>query len=380
MRDGYAPRVPIAPTPPAARLVHLDVLRGLALCGVLLENLQHFVEPSYAMIVASGEATALDRLVFAGIRLLCDNKIYAIFSLLFGFGVASQMQRAAAAGEGFVGLHLWRMAILFLFGLAHSLVWAGDILSTYALLGVVLLVLRRRSERTLLAVGALGFVLPVIAGGALLAVAERIDPAALTRLQATVAEQAYPLRQSAYAFGAFALGMWCARTGAFVDPAATLRRARRALAPALVVGLAANLWALPLLSAPGQGSLTREGWQIEALLALATPLLTFVYVCGGLAIARAPRLAPLAALGRTTLTQYLLQSVIGVGLLARTGLGPLGEITPSAGVLVTAAVLAVQLLLARAWLARLPWGPAEWLWRAATYGRLPRATDAPSDR
>jgi uncharacterized membrane protein YeiB len=150
---------------------------------VLLENLQHFVVPSYAAIALAPEASALDRGAFALVQLVCDNKVYAIFAFLFGHGVALQMLRAEAVGAPFVVLHLWRMAVLFLIGVAHSLVWTGDILSTYALLGMLLLPLRHRSDRSLIAVAALGFTLPTLVGAALTAWGAGLDIASLTRLQ-----------------------------------------------------------------------------------------------------------------------------------------------------------------------------------------------------
>ncbi len=361
----------LAPTLPAERLTHLDVLRGLALFGVLLENLQHFVVPSYAAIALAPEASALDRGAFALVRLVCDNKIYTIFAFLFGHGVALQMLRAEAVGAPFVGLHLWRMAVLFLIGVAHSLVWTGDILSTYALLGMLLLPLRHRSDRSLIAVAALGFTLPTLVGAALTAWGAGLDIASLTRLQNSVALATYPTRQSAFAFGAFALGLLAGRRGLLASPAAAVSTLRVAIAPALLLGIACNLLALPLLTAPGQGSLSREGVWLEALLAIATPSLAFAYVVAALVLTQRFALSRVAAVGRSSLSNYLLQSCLGVGVLAHTGLGPFGPITPATGIGLTCLIFAAQTFMSAAWLDRWHFGPAEWLWRAASYGMLP---------
>ena len=139
----------LAPAAPAERIESIDILRGLALFGVLLENMQHFVSPTYAAFVASPEADLLDRAGLWMIRFTCDNKVYLLFSFLFGYGIAMQFARAAATGARFIGIHLWRMAILLLIGLAHMLVWTGDILSTFAVLGALLLLLRPASDRVL---------------------------------------------------------------------------------------------------------------------------------------------------------------------------------------------------------------------------------------
>jgi len=370
-RHGYVRGVSFAPTLPGERLAHLDVLRGLALFGVLLENLQHFVVPSYAEIALAPEAGGLDRAAFALVRLLCDNKIYAIFSFLFGHGIALQMLRAEAAGVSFVGLHIWRMTLLFLIGVAHSLVWHGDILTTYAPLGVLLLPLRHRSDRSLIAVAALGFALPTLVGAGLTAWGAGLDATSLAQLQSDVTAEAYPARQSAFAFGAFALGLLAGRRGLLTSPATSMRPLRGAVGPALLLGLTCNLAALPLLNAPGQGHLSGTGVLLEALLALATPALAFTYAFAALALTRRIALPRIAAVGRSSLSNYLLQSCLGVGVLAHTGLGPLGPITPSAGIAVTFLIFAAQVVASAAWLSRWQFGPAEWVWRAATYGSPP---------
>ena len=146
-----------APTAPGKRQFQLDVLRGLALFGVLLENLQHFVVPSYATYAAGPAATVFDHAALGAVRALCDNKVYAIFAFLFGYGIALQMKRV---DTDFVGLQIWRMAILFLIGLAHSLLWDGDILTTYALLGLLLIPLRNQSDSFFGSVTLAGLVAP----------------------------------------------------------------------------------------------------------------------------------------------------------------------------------------------------------------------------
>lgn len=364
--------MPLAPTAPGERLLQLDVLRGLALFGVLLENLQHFVAPSYVAFVAGPDATGLDRGALGLIRLLCDNKVYALFAFLFGYGIALQVQRLDSS---FVGIHLWRMAILFLIGVAHSLVWNGDILTTYALLGVLLLPLRNRPDRVLGAVAIGGLAAPSVVFLGLTAWASTLDPAARGALAESVALETYPLRQSAFAFGAFALGLAAGRRGALADPARFVARTRRALVPALLVGGLCNLAALPLLSSPGQGSLSGAGIAIEILVAVGTPALAFAYVHLALALCARPfwsaRLGPIADVGRATLTNYLLQSAIGVGVLAHTGLGAFGPITPPVGIVLTLALFSAQVAASHWWLTRFRFGPVEWLWRAATYGTLP---------
>ena len=362
----------LGPTPPRERLESLDVLRGVALFGVLLENLQHFVVPTYSVWVAGPEANGLDRAAFWLVRFACDNKVYALFSFLFGYGIALQILRAAAGSAHFVTLHCWRMAVLFLIGLAHLLLWAGDILTTYALLGLLLLPLRAASARVLWSVAAGGLLAPV-AGVALLAVGGAVDPEVREGLEAFTRGEIYPIRQACFAFGLFALGLAAGRAGALEDAARFTARARRAVLPALAAGVVANLAYVALLEGRSAGELGLAGFAVELCAVLGTPTLAFVILWGVLrGLVKSPwrtALLPLTSVGRTSLTSYLLQTAIGVGILARTGLGPLGPITPPIGLALTVAIFTLQVVASRWWLARFRFGPVEWIWRSATYGR-----------
>jgi len=366
--------VTLAPTAPAERIESIDILRGLALFGVLLENMQHFASPTYAAFVASPEAALLDRAGLWMIRFTCDNKVYLLFSFLFGYGIAMQLARAAATGAPIVGIHLWRMAILLLIGLAHMLVWTGDILITFAVLGTLLLLLRGVSDRALGAT-CLGFLAAPSLALALLAAwagLAQLAPETRQALAIDVAILDYPIRQSCFAFAMFALGLAAGRSNRLADPPGFVASTRRWLAPALALGLAANLATALLLETHDGAQLSARAVLTEATIALGGPSLALCYVFATLWCLQRPawrrRLRPFAAVGRTTLTNYLLQSLIGMGILARTGLGPLGPITPPAGIALTCVLFGLQMAASRWWLARFRFGPVEWFWRSLTYG------------
>lgn len=360
--------VTVAPTAAGERLESLDVLRGVALFGVLLENLQHFVEPSYEAFVLGPDGTALDAAVLWAIRFACDNKVYLLFSFLFGMGIALQMRRAEGAGARFATLHLWRMAILFLIGLGHLLVWNGDILTTYALLGLLMLPLRRVSDSGLRPFGLLGLLLPTLGVAGLTVFSGGRHATELIDLPM------YSVRQSCFALAALTAGLAAGRRDALASPEAFVIRARPHLPWLLAVGVAANASAATLLMRVTQGQLGAGGIALEVCTALGAPSLAAVYVFAVMKGLTRPgpaaRLHAFAPVGRTSLSNYLLQSAIGVGILARTGLGPLGPITPPLGVVLTIAIFYLQIVLSRWWLARFRFGPMEWLWRSATYGTL----------
>jgi uncharacterized protein len=359
--------VSLRPTAPAERDPAIDVLRGVALLGVLLENAQHFVSPSYVAIATAPGAALADRLALGGLRLLCDNKVYLLFALLFGYGIALQMQRAAEARERFAALHLWRMAILLLIGIAHSLVWTGDILASYAVLGALLLPMRNLRTSALHALAALFLAIPAgIVGGALVA-AEGASAQVRSGIEIWLADSLYPARQSCFAFAAFAVGLSAGRRRALSDRALLGALARRTVPLALAVGLVGNLaWAA--LQASGRSVLSLASLASEATIAVAAPALACAVAILVLRACERPqrlaRLLPLADTGRATLSNYLLQTAIGVGVLAR-----LGPVHPPAGILASGAIFALQVGASRAWLARFRFGPAEWLWRSLSYGR-----------
>jgi uncharacterized protein len=356
-----------APTPPSARLESLDVLRGAALLGVFVENAQHFFAPTYRASVAQPAAGFADHATLWLIQIVLEHKLYALFALLFGYGIALQMARA---GPGFVALHVWRMGGLLLIGMFHeALLWSGDILATYALLGLLLLPFHGLPLRTLVFTAAFALAAPTLALAAL-TVATPVFAAGAerARVAADVVAFGYPLRQALFAFAMFLLGLAAARArGQADDPLPALRRALPWL---FALGGVASLAHVALVDLSGASSVSWTAVAAEALVAIAGPALAFAYAGALLRALERPRwqraLRPLAAAGRLSLTNYLMQSAIGVLLFAR-----LGEIPPPLGVALSGAVFGLQVAASVAWLRRFRFGPAEWLWRALSYGRLP---------
>ncbi|WP_240913784.1 hypothetical protein [Sphingomonas sp. HDW15A] len=152
-----------APVDPQARSHFLDGLRGLALLGILIVNMAAFI--GFGMNDEAGRAAAIasafDDVAEVTMEWLFMGKFYSIFSLLFGIGFAIQLGRLEARGEG-VGRYSRRLLVLFAIGLAHLLLlWIGDIVALYALMGMVLLLFRKASDRALLAWAVALWMLPV---------------------------------------------------------------------------------------------------------------------------------------------------------------------------------------------------------------------------
>lgn len=405
-------REPLAPAAPAERVVAIDVLRGLAVFGILVVNMAYFSGPTEWATNPGRWPSAADRAAAYVIRWLAEGKFYLMFSLLFGLGMFIQMERADVRGVRFVPLHLRRMGVLLAIGLAHLvLLWCGDILHCYALLGFVLVLFRRVSDRWLARWTMFLAVLPLLTlfGFTAASEAARADPQmraqveeaeraerqrleALTALtleaysdrslrrvlEARLAEWSFHIWALAWSspliLAAFLLGVLVGRHGVLHEPDRHRRLLRFLAQAGIPLGLALNLGYVALLGNFDPSKLT---WTLVGGIALYTiggPLLSFGYVAALLLALRREawlaRLAPLAAVGRTALSNYLLQSLVCTTIFYGYGLGLYGRVGPAAGLLLTLAVFAAQTALSMFWTRRFRFGPAEWLWRSLTYGRL----------
>jgi uncharacterized protein len=116
------------------------------------------------------------------------------------------------------------------------------------------------------------------------------------------------------------------------------------------------------------------GGMLRALRLIAQPAMSMAYVCGIVLLFQRPawrkRLLVLAPVGRMALTNYLTQTVLAMTLFYGIGFHLLGKVGPTIQVGMSIAIIAAQAVVSRWWLARFRFGPAEWLWRSMTYGRL----------
>ena len=147
-----------AATPVASseRITSLDAIRGVAALGILVMNATSFglASAGYYNLDADGSDNVLDWTIGVLSMILVDQKMMAIFSLLFGVGVVVFAERAQAKGRRVNWLSMWRFVLLAVFGLLHTLIWEGDVLLLYALCAPIVLALRNRRPLTLLVAGS----------------------------------------------------------------------------------------------------------------------------------------------------------------------------------------------------------------------------------
>lgn len=156
----------LQPTRPGERLLHMDVLRGFALLGILLVNFQYFTRPIQNVVIGpDADLTGIDLAANWLVMALAEGKFYPLFSMLFGAGFALIAERAQQAGRGFRGLYFRRLMVLAGFGLVHLLlVWSGDILLVYSLVGFLMMLLFSRTPQSRLPKWGIFFIaIPVLA-------------------------------------------------------------------------------------------------------------------------------------------------------------------------------------------------------------------------
>ncbi|MET0290125.1 MAG: DUF418 domain-containing protein [Pseudoxanthomonas sp.] len=378
----------------------IDALRGFALLGVWMVNLlslslYEMLDPAQqaALPTARFDAVAIEVLA-----LLVNIKFITLFSLLFGVGFALQLERAQRRGGAALWRYARRLLVLLGIGAIHAwFVWWGDILLTYALVGLLMIPLRNASNRTLLVAGVSVAMLPPLIAPMLrpllpsLPSQAALYPRALEAFSGDAWMQALAINMElsswarvsnwallCFMLGRFLLGYWAGRQGLLQSPDAHRPLLRRILLGALLV------WALATVLGQAQAPL-RVAWPlidiapvklaIRMLLRAGPLALGIAYAAGFVLLFCRPgwarRLGVLAPLGRMALTHYLTQSLLGIALFYGLGLG-IGPRHGVVGVLLAwAAVLAAQLWWSAWWLARFNYGPVEWIWRWLTDGKRP---------
>jgi uncharacterized protein len=391
-----------SPLPVHDRIPALDILRGVAVAGILLANVQvffglTFIPPERA---AALPTAAADHVAEFLEHVFIDGKFYSIFSLLFGIGFGVQLSRG---GEAALPRFKRRLRILLGIGAIHAfLIWAGDILMLYALLGFTMPWFARKSNRALvrwtlilLAVPTALYIVALavwmlVGSGAAQTSGGPGAPANILKFFAAIgtggfkdafvgnlvflagrwADLFFTVRFPKV-LGMFVLGLWTVRTGLALSPSDHRATLVRWSMLGWGIGLSANFiaaWALehwPYLP-PSIGGLLGTVMQ-----AIGVPMLALGYAATVVLLVVDGRrfITVFGPVGRMALTNYLMQSVICVVLSYGFGFGLWWHTGASRAMAIAAAIIVVQIPLSAWWLSRFRFGPVEWIWRRLTYGR-----------
>lgn len=396
-----------APIRAGERIDVLDAIRGFALLGIFIMNMPVFDNSLFLGFGGDPTWHWWDRGTETVRDVIFSGKFNSMFSMLFAVGFTIQLERLQAREpERATRIYLRRLFWLFVFGAIHTCVfWAGDVLHMYALLGLLLLVLRRAPDRVIVAAIVACLLYPAVTGFIRIATTtpEDIRTTVLLTQQAVSADNAafghgsfvdtvrratadtvlfykHPLRLGLLAayvqfFTTVLFGLWLGRRRFFQNVTAQLPLIRRAQWWALGIGLLSGIgfmtWRL-VSNDPMQPTVGRILAGTGYVVCRVAIMIFYVAT-----IARAVcnerwrlRLAPVTLAGRMPLTNYLLQTLIGVVLFYHWGFGLWGKIGPALELALAVAIFfVIQVPLTRWWLARFQQGPMEYLWRVLTYGR-----------
>ncbi len=400
-----------APVVPTQRILTIDILRGFALLGILLVNMEFFNQSALNLMAdLKPPASPLDQAARWFIAFFAEAKFYTTFSFLFGLGMVIQMGRAEERHARFGRFWFRRMLVLLGFGLIHAyLFWPGDILILYSVLGVSLLLWRKARPRTTFIWAFVFLVIPLVINGALWGLVKMGEMAAgAEEMERVFAQQVADYAAQAveadriYATGSFLeitqqrardmnfmffiwpflgfnvlaamlLGLYAGKRGIFDDIPGHLPFIRKAWLWGLVIGVIGNAMYIYFSEQSNRAMPSLANLLSLVGQSFGAPALAIFYMTSLILLAERSawrhRLAPLSLVGRMALTNYLAQSFICTMLFYGYGFGFYGSVGAAGGIMLTVVIYAAQVLWSGWWLRRFRFGPAEWLWRTLTYGK-----------
>ena len=392
----------------------LDVLRGFALFGVLLDNIfgftgwGFFTQPMREALPTwpADGIVALSELTFI------NGKFYSLFSLLFGIGFSIILIRNEQKGINALEIFYRRLIILLIIGAGHLfLLWEGDILVLYALIGMLLPLFRKCSDKTLLITAAALILSPIIfdcmdilfhakAGDGLERLAMSIDKKNSLPTDSTYANYLFKSesgwqewrnwQESGWAYrysyildsnripkvlGMFLIGFYAGRKTMYLKLENYIALFKKLRLWGLIIGIPAAI-ACTYFEIFEKGIPNPTGLGHTFFYAISVVPLCLAYtsiICLRWIKKKGnSKLKVLAPLGRMALTNYLMQTIIGITLYYGVGFGFGGNIGPAIFVPIGFAVYALQILYSNWWFKYFNYGPMEWIWRQLTYWkRLP---------
>ena len=385
-------------------MLELDVLRGFALFGILIVNWTLDWQVNSQPWDVRGYA---DQVVAWFIWILAANKFWTIFSFLFALGFTIQVGRLRARNANAVFIYTRRLIILFLIGAANFIFGPADVVYVYAMLGFVLLLMEKRPPTRYLPALAISIMLLLWAIDMWInrETAELVsEPRTTINVQLETDEMdqlwnewkrvryrgsfkevtvvraqlfwKWSLRRWQWFVGflpIFLIGLYAGRKRIFQTLEQNLPLIRKVTRWSLLTGILCLVFSAGSYSFSGFSYLTLKA--MELLWQFSILFLGIFYI-GGITLLLqnqewARRMQPLAKVGRMALTNFLLHSAVFVPLFVGYGFGLRGKIGASGCLVLAVLFFLVQIAFSTWWLKHFRFGPAEWLWRTLTYGKLP---------
>ncbi|MCT4589292.1 MAG: DUF418 domain-containing protein [Carboxylicivirga sp.] len=401
-----SPTAPSYSTLPQDRIISIDMLRGLAVLGILILNIQSFSMPFTAYInpTAFGDLSGINKWVWIVSHMVGSEKFMSIFSILFGAGIILLYERKKEQGKNPGRIHYYRNFWLLIFGLLHAyLLWFGDILVAYSLCAFLVYLFRKMKPKGLIIVASFFFIIPVLlnllSGLSLpywpeesvkesmkmwLPARESINTE-ITAMRGSFSEQmafrgeyALFMQTFLFFFGVFwrVTALMLLGIALFKSGVLSGQKSRAFYRRMAIIGLVSGY----SLCAYGVYQLFEHQWSFEYGMFLghmpnyfASVAVAFGYIGIILLIAKSnacSRIKKLfSSIGKMAFSNYILMSIIGSFLFYGHGLGLFGQVERIEQVLIVFVIWLIILLVSPLWLKNFNYGPIEWLWRTLTYSK-----------
>jgi len=393
-----------SPLLPGQRIISLDLLRGIAVLGILIMNIQSFsmISAAYMNPTAYGDLTGINKWIWIFSQLFAAEKFMSLFSILFGAGIILFYQKAIEKGRKAGPLHYRRMFWLLLFGLAHAYcIWYGDILVPYSICAFLAFVFRKKSPHTLIIWASVFFIVPVL----FYLMAQWSMPmwpkeAYYENLQGwlpnieTIQQELKTMRsgwitqmdhrgkmaimlETVYFFynifwrvmAMMLLGMALFKSGVL-----SAQRSNGFYRNLTLIGLTIGL----SLTSYGIYFNFSHKWQMEYSM-FAGSLFNYFgsastalgYIGLIMLLSQSDGLQKckirLSSVGRMAFTNYILMSLLGMFIFLGNGFGYFGKTERWVQLLITLTIWGLLLIISPIWLRHFKYGPIEWFWRRLTY-------------
>jgi len=389
------------------RIEIIDALRGFSLAGIVIVHMvENYIGGPAPQEFYEGVNQGLPDAIISGFNgIFLSGKFFALFSFLFGVSFFIQMNNAQTNGSYFGWRFAWKMVLLFGIGFLHSLFYAGDILTVYAMLGLLLIPFFKVGNKTILVVA--GLLLLGVGRFVVFALTQGVDffsgvgmtpehPHTLEYLNTlksgTIGEVFSinatdgHLRKMNFQYGIFGrgymtlayflIGMLVGRIGFFSDYQNRKKMVKRSWITGLILFLVSG-GLLALTFGQMGGNITFDNWL--AMMGLTavdlsnisiTLLILSVFVLLYKKTKAQAWLSKFAPYGRMALTNYVFQSIIGTTLLFGWGFGFIGQLRNIYTFAIAIGIIIVQMALSKLWLQHFKYGPLEWLWRSLTFFKV----------
>ncbi len=397
----------IAPIEPTERIIALDALRGFAVLGILLMNIQSFamIQAAYLNPTALGDLVGLNKWVWIFSHVFADQKFMTLFSILFGAGIILMTSKTESKGMKAAGLHYRRTFWLLCIGLVHAyLLWYGDILVVYAFCSLVAFLFRKLSPKVLLITGLL-----IVSVSSILYLFFGLSigfwpPEAINETMTSWQPEAAQVAKEIAAYQGGWLGQMELRVPASLEfhTFIFLIWAGWRAGGLMLIGMALYKWGvltgnfskktyllmmsfglligLPVVSY-GVFANFEANWTLEFSMFLGSQFNYWGSLFVGMGYIGAAMLIftsgfaekitrLFADVGRMALTNYLSQTLICVIIFYGYGFGLFATVERKIQILIVLGIWLFQLIASKLWLRYFQFGPAEWLWRTLTYFNL----------